>query len=244
MGDVIHGDFGGPSEPEEPDRPSEPPDPRRPDYFALFAARAAAYEPTLEEKQAEVRAKLRDLRKGRLERAKPSLRPHLFDAIVEGLLEETSALGWVRRWRNYQLRRAVPAKNYMVLLGLTGRGKTAAAGWLLAEEGGYYVTADELRRKVVSPSWKDRDWLDHFCQGHCVVIDDLGTEVDAAGANAALFEVVNRRLPMRRAFTVLTGNLNEEEFRARYDSRTIRRLEDAGTIIVVDGADLRGGGKP
>lgn len=239
MGDVIRPDFGGPGPAPGEAQPEPEPAPGKPDYFLRIAARAAVYEPSLEERQAEVRQKVQELRRGRLERAKPAIRPQVLEAIVRGELYDTPALDWVRRWRHYQKGRQLPSKNYLAMLGLTGRGKTAAAAWLLAEEGGYYVTADELRRKVTSPAWKERDWLDHFCGGGCVVIDDLGTEFDVPGANLAIFEVVNRRLAMPRAFTVLTGNLLSAEFRARYDHRTIRRIEDAGAVVEVEGDDLR-----
>jgi len=213
----------------------------QPDYFALLAADAPAVFQSDEERERERREQELHRRQERLSRSRPALPTEDIQALVDGRPGESAALDWVRRWHAYQRAHKQPPRTFLALLGLTGRGKTYAGGWLLAEEGGYYVTADELRRKVTSPSYKDRDWLDLIVQGRCVVVDDVGTEFDAAGANAALFELVNRRLSMARGFTLLTGNLTETEFRERYDERTVRRIEHQGALVTVEGTDLRRG---
>lgn len=224
----------------------------RADFLAL-AEDAMQYAISPEEAEAYRRRDARDARRGRLARSKPAVLPEDIEAIIEDRLAPTPALEWVQRLRRYQLRRrercqaggATPVGrplNMLALCGDTGRGKTVASAWLLAEEGGYYATADELRRKVTSSSWKDRDWFDGFCLGGCVIVDDIGTEFDLAAANLALFEVVNRRASLAGAYTLLTTNLTEAEFRTRYDLRTIRRIEHAGAIVTVGGNDLRRGG--
>ncbi len=223
--------------------------------FLAIAEDAMQYAISAEEAEALRARDAREARRGRLARSKPAVLPEDIESIIDGDLAPTPALEWVQRLRRYQLRRREKAKaggdapfgrplNMLALCGDTGRGKTLAAAWLLAEEGGYYATADELRRKVTSPGWKDRDWFDGFCAGGCVIVDDIGTEMDPAGANLALFEVVNRRASLAGAYTLLTTNLTEAEFRARYDLRTVRRIEHAGAIVTVGGNDLRrrGGG--
>jgi DNA replication protein DnaC len=225
----------------------------RPDFMAIAEeAMQQGGVVSPEQRAKEAARDARHARRGRLERTKPAIMPEDFEAIMEDRLAPTPALEWVQQLRRYRLRRremmasggGAPVSrpmNILALCGDTGRGKTVASAWLLAEEGGVYVTADELRRKVVSPGWRERDWFEGFVAASVLIVDDIGTELDPAGANLALFEVVNRRVSMAGAYTLLTTNLTESEFRARYDPRTIRRIEHAGAIVTVGGPDLRRG---
>jgi DNA replication protein DnaC len=127
----------------------------------------------------------------------------------------------------------------LALLGPTGRGKTVAAAWLLADLGGFYTTGEELRRAMRSYNPRDAELLLQLYRARSLIVDDLGTEQDLESARTALFEVVNRRMGLPRAYTVLTSNLSREAFAERYGERTLRRLEHQGLVVEVEGEDLR-----
>lgn len=154
-------------------------------------------------------------------------------------LRNTHALRAVQRWFNVRSGSVQRPLGALALVGNTGRGKTLAGAWLIARLGGQYVTAESLRRAFVSTHWRDRGVLDELCNQRCLMVDDAGTELDAITAQAAMFEVVNRRMGNPRAWTLITANLTAGEFRERYGERTTRRIEHQGAIIEVEGEDLR-----
>lgn len=222
--------------------------------FRELAESAAASAPTREQAEAAARAdaagELARLREERLDPAREFsagavILPADRAAIVRGTLRETHALRMVRAWHALYReaigpgpRRAWPA--FLTLYGPRGRGKTLAGAWLLATEGGLYVSADELVRRASSTHWRDTEWVARVLAARVVVLDDVGTE--GADARAPMFDFVNRRQGLARALTLITSNLaGRADFVGRYDDRVVERLEHAGRMVAVQGDDLRGG---
>lgn len=168
-----------------------------------------------------------------------------FDAIAKGETRiDTHALKTVRRWHasRDELGNSVNgrrAATMFAFVGLTGRGKTVAAAWLLSRLGGAYVTAEKHRRLFTSTRPQDAVELDTLMRKRVVVLDDVGTELNTFDTAApALYEFINRR-NHRSMWTLITANLAKEEFMSRYGERTVRRIEHHGEIMVVTGEDLR-----
>jgi DNA replication protein DnaC len=204
------------------------------DIAALFLATASNATISDDESKRLDMERDRDARRERLRRYAHVVSAEDIDRIVSRKLDSAA---WavvcqsMRRWRAGKLR-------FLWLCGLTGRGKTVACMGALAELGGTYVTADEVRRAFAQETDEARE-LRFRMRGSCLVlIDDTGTERDAAKAKQALQELVNLRQG-RGLITLITSNLSKADVRKRYDERTVARIEHQGVIVEVEGNDMR-----
>lgn len=188
-----------------------------------------------------VRDLVRHRRVERVQNAGVPLPPEDLRCLAAGELQVTHSLRVVRAWHEVftGARKAERCPRITALLGGTGCGKTMAGAWLVAEEGGVYVSALELRKRLVSGHWRDTEWAERVLRSRIVVLDDVGTESGDAEASAAVFELVNKRVGQEGGLTLITGNLSVAEFVERYGERTARRIEHAGVFIEAKGADLR-----
>jgi len=146
--------------------------------------------------------------------------------------------------RMTQARVAVMAGGFYVLVlsGKVGNGKTVAAcGWLL---GGLedrtpplFVSAARLSR------WDryDNAAMDRLLMASRLVIDDLGEEFNDTKGNflAVLDETISDRLANNRA-TVITTNLDLEQFTERYGLRIRDRIKESGRWVEFIEPSMRG----
>jgi hypothetical protein len=175
--------------------------------------------------------------------AGPAVTPEDRAALIRGTLRRSvHSLGLVMSWHErFHGRRPGAHVPIVVLLGPTGRGKTVAGAWLIAEEGGKYVSALELAKRLCTMHWRDANWSAEVLSARVVVLDDVGTEPesDRDAAIAAMFEFVNKRQALAKAFTLITANLTRAEFDARYGERTVARIMHSGRFVEAKGQDLR-----
>lgn len=177
--------------------------------------------------------------------------PEDFDRIVKGapVMLPTMAFRTVQAWHEcFSGQREGVHVPITVLYGMTGRGKTLAGAWLVAQEGGVYVTAPELRSLFSSPV-RNENRINQILRARVALLDDLGTEENDAKAQGALWEFVNKRQGLRSAMTLITANLalypipskvpEERAFVSRYDERIKRRIEHIGRFVEATGDDLR-----
>ena len=188
------------------------------------------------------------------------------DRIIKGDMLDTSALRAVQHLAGT----SVPVqreRRWLMLCGDTGIGKSVAAGWLLARDGGRYVTIHDLAEqhsalaRGLAPQTQDeiRERLNRVIRGKVVVLDELGQEEIpmALATRRALHWFVERRIASQPpdSFTVIISNLNEHDLRDRfngngahaYDRRTARRLAtvcmrktNQSCIHEIGGPDMRG----
>jgi hypothetical protein len=163
---------------------------------------------------------------------------------AEGFPHYTQALRNVVGWENKRST-GTYAFAVLVLLGLKGIGKTVAGAWLLAGHGpGLYTTAEQLRASFDSKLERERELYYRALKARVLFVDELGREKDAVTADAMLFDVVNNRRGRAgrsgQLWTLLAGNLSDEDFRKRYDGSTVDRIEQLGVIVKVEGDNLRG----
>lgn len=188
----------------------------------------------------------RDEREQRLERLRTSgITSHLgrdekgvadVTRIVRGGLEAREALVLVQKFANPG--RLTPPR-WLILAGSTGVGKSVALGWLLARDGGRYVTVHELVEmhgalaRGLAPATVDEVHarLARLVEARVLVLDELGQELSAPMLRAALHWLVEARasVPQADRYTVIASNLDASTLRDRfrsgtYDARTESRL--------------------
>lgn len=121
----------------------------------------------------------------------------------------------------------------LLLLGPTGRGKSYAATWALAEQQGSWLAATECR----VDGWDDL--RPKAATSRLLVLDDLGREPTGWAARE-LADVLELR-HNRGLRTVVTSNLTADRLAERYGERLASRWADDRLTVTVEvlGRDLR-----
>jgi DNA replication protein DnaC len=183
----------------------------------------------------------RNARQERLDRVRPPVTSDDARAIVDCRLQVTPALRAAQSFLRDAFGEGSGAgdrRRFIVLLGEPGRGKTVAGAWALAEYGGYYVSAPELRRLSTSKMWQDQDRFESLKRAKLVVLDDIGAEIVDGSNEEAVFDLVNAR-QVDRAVTIITGNLTRAQMVERYGKRVVDRIVHQGIIVELRGGNLR-----
>lgn len=173
--------------------------------------------------------------------------------ILTDKLAASTALTKVRQWLGAAMRTAVdPGVNTLVICGGMGTGKTVAAGWAISRHGGVYATVETYLRDY--DRWlRDRSHDDkssptiwRYKRAQLVVLDELGTETDAALMQRAFERLIDSRQSRRRELTLILSNLSRAEVVTRvrggaYGMRTYDRMKRDARIIEVSGESMRQG---
>lgn len=156
-------------------------------------------------------------------------------SVVSGVgLCETPALIAARGWLN-----SPNAAPVLALAGGPGCGKSVAAAWVVATAGGLWVSAEQAVRVFASNFGEPLEEQRRLRECGLLVVDDVGTELDAQRMAAALIELLNARKSRRRR-TVLTLNLGKSAFVARYASdRLGDRMHESCEWVSCGGENLR-----
>jgi hypothetical protein len=141
----------------------------------------------------------------------------------------------VRGWRAARI--SVP---WLALSGGTGCGKSVAAAWMVADCGGMWVRAERLVR-VFAASFGDQfEEQEQIRDCAFLVLDDIGSELDAARMTSVLIELLDSRKSRRQA-TLLTTNLGRPQFKDRYgNERLLSRLHESVQWEPISGTDFGG----
>ena len=135
----------------------------------------------------------------------------------------------------------------LLFIGGTGLGKThlsAAIAAAAAEKGCSvaYETASHLFGKLEKHRFNpdEQSYRDVEKLNRCdlLIVDDLGTEMPGAFVTAALYTLVNDRLLAGKP-TIISTNLNTEDFAHRYSPQIASRLRGSYTRLPFVGEDIR-----
>lgn len=127
-----------------------------------------------------------------------------------------------------------PKPIIVVLQGGVGCGKSCAAALWAIRTGARWKTAKAFARLGYDEEVEELGRVPHL------VLDDLGMEyADAKGffqsnLDGLIDDRYSRKLP-----TVLTTNVELEEFKARYQDRIWDRIREAGQFVEIAGPSLR-----
>ncbi|MGN0772008.1 MAG: ATP-binding protein [Christensenellales bacterium] len=136
------------------------------------------------------------------------------------------------------------------LSGNVGVGKTtllASIANRLIEQDKYviYITAFDLSRIFLAQHTEHNatvaEMFDNLFACDLLIIDDLGTEPMYQNVSLEYFlSLVDWRINHQKK-TILSSNLNQEQFIARYGERTYSRIcnKSYGFALYIDGTDLR-----
>lgn len=154
-------------------------------------------------------------------------------AIVEGALRDVPALAATKRWMKIQ------PSPWLVLLGGNGTGKSCAAAYALAELGGEFVTAMQVRPTMTRAVWEGAA-MPSIVTTRFLVVDDLGTEneKDPESFVTTFFELLNRR---QDRMTIITSNLSKTRLAepTRYGTRIVDRIKHNAHVLELRGESMR-----
>lgn len=213
--------------------------------------RAAEVAQVSDEELAAYEARVaRDSRRENLRtsRVKHVLSADAVQRIIEGTCDATPAMTLVQRWVSsaseaYAAGKA-PQVRVLVLLGERGVGKTVAAAWALAMQGGRYATSQELVASYTTPYAPDRQPYMRARGTALLVVDELPT-VATTEVRAMLHDLIDHR--QRGQLTLVLGNGTPAEWDALLDPRTQDRLAPMTFVRVMRGDSRRAplaGGRP
>lgn len=139
-----------------------------------------------------------------------------------------------------------PYRN-LFLYGGTGLGKTFLSGCIagaVCEKGRWtvYETAGELFRRYESAKFVREPESERAVWGYencdLLIMDDLGSEMNTAFVQSALYQVLNQRMLSGR-HTVISSNLTMDAVRERYTPQIASRLEGEFRGLPFIGEDIR-----
>lgn len=133
----------------------------------------------------------------------------------------------------------------MLIMGQTGLGKTflssciakaiAAKGYAVA-----FGSVSDFLRRIENEHFgrTEGNTLDALLAADIVIIDDLGSEFSGAFYEATIYNIINGRINLRKP-TVISTNLTESQFNARYNERISSRVFNEFMPIMFVGKDIR-----
>lgn len=174
-------------------------------------------------------------REARLSRSGLELPAEDRDNILCDRLDRTLALEKTKEF-------AAGRDSFLLLSGPTGRGKTLACAWMLANLGGFCVTGPKLVRLQASAGFdrSSRDQLDNLHSAHTVLLDELARDDDLQKhEKTAVFELINARVSAGKR-TLVTTNRAPLFLLKRYEAFVFNRLHAQGQTVLLEGEpDLR-----
>ena len=138
----------------------------------------------------------------------------------------------------------------LLFYGLAGTGKTFLINCIAKElmdsfHSVVYLSASQLFDLMASEVFNnDSDSvyknvkMNDLKTCDLLIIDDLGTELTNSFTESYLFEVLNERLIHQKS-TIISTNLNLEEFQKRYDDRIFSRTTGYYSMFKIFGDDIR-----
>ena len=135
----------------------------------------------------------------------------------------------------------------LLFSGDTGLGKTFLSACIsrVVADRGYSVAYESasrlfsvLERARFNNDEEARKESEKFISCDLLILDDLGTEIPGQFVTAVLYSLINDRLLATKP-TIISTNLNTEEFAQRYSSQVASRLMGSYRRVTFVGEDIR-----
>jgi hypothetical protein len=178
---------------------------------------------------------------------------HVKDALIEiGVpRRHVAAFGKIRNDKGFTEATSCDLKDFIILCGPTGTGKSFAAAYLCykyilskfewafvdkskwgevsraAEDRiGWYIAYE-----LATMSAKEQKEVASTCD--ILVIDDLGIEDNTAHAAAAINYIISKRYDRGSdSATIITSNLALDDIKQRYGKRFADRMTESGKVVI------------
>ncbi len=164
-----------------------------------------------------------------------------FGASARMIMEKT-----LSACRSYAAYFSLRSEN-LLFSGDTGLGKTflsacisrvvADRGYSVAYESAPHLFAT-LERARFNNDEEAREESKKYTACDLLIVDDLGTEMPGQFVTAALYSLINDRLLAGKP-TIISTNLNTEEFARRYSPQIASRLKGSYRRLAFVGEDIR-----
>jgi DNA replication protein DnaC len=158
------------------------------------------------------------------------------DTAIRALREWTDTPAWQQAGKFLDSE-----QQFLVMLGTVGTGKTVAAARVLAWALKRNLECHFLRATTLIrlSGYDDRAEFNRLCWAPVVVLDDYGTEHMHGFAQSLFNEWLDCRYSRASNRTVITANLQAEEFKARIGERAVDRIREVGTVHIGKGSSMR-----
>jgi DNA replication protein DnaC len=146
-----------------------------------------------------------------------------------------------------QIERNVSTGIGLYLHGGHGNGKSMVSSLLLKMAlkkaiDGYWITLTELLSRY-QETWRDkayRNWFDRRMRNAALlVVDDMGREFEGRTTATSSIDTIFRTRAQNGLATIITTNLDDDEFTKRYTKGITSLVEEACDRVEVTGADWR-----
>ncbi len=140
-----------------------------------------------------------------------------------------------------------PKSENLLFSGDTGLGKTFLSACIsrVVADRGYSVVYESagklfglMERARFQGDEEARQESAKYAACDLLILDDLGTEMPGQFVTAALYSIINDRLLAGKP-TIISTNLNTEEFSRRYSSQIASRLTGSYRRVAFVGQDIR-----
>lgn len=164
-----------------------------------------------------------------------------YGASARTIMEKTLAT-----CRSYASFFSLKSEN-LLFSGDTGLGKTFMSACIsrVVADRGYsvaYESASHLFSKLERAKFNNdeeaRAETAKYTTCDLLIVDDLGTEMPGQFVTAALYSLINDRLLANKP-TIISTNMNTEEFSRRYSSQIASRLKGSYRRVTFVGEDIR-----
>lgn len=154
----------------------------------------------------------------------------LVELVMGGGVTDTKAIQAARQFVESD-------RQFLVLAGGVGCGKTVAAALVVHQLGGRFIDVSRLVRL----SRYDDDQIRPYEECSLLAIDDLGMEyADTKGSFLATLDGLLNARYAAGLRTVITANLAWDAFRRRYGERIADRLKESGRYVEISDQSMRG----
>jgi DNA replication protein DnaC len=140
-----------------------------------------------------------------------------------------------------------PDSGNLLFIGGTGLGKTFLSGCIAKSvaDRGYSVVYESaghvftnMERAKFANDETARKEAEKYNVCDLLIVDDLGTEMPGTFVTSALYTLINDRMLAGKP-TIISTNLNTEDFAHRYSPQIASRLRGGYTRIPFVGEDIR-----
>lgn len=163
------------------------------------------------------------------------LREDVAARLASGQLDQTEARSVCTDWWLHKRHQ----RPVLLLLGGTGTGKTVAIAETATRTSFATRDSGRLAKAFGGFGTEYQSFEDAAGFEGLLVVDECGLTKQSDREAEMLQALVDQRKWATRP-TAILSNLSSDDFKARFDARTVSRLREYGHVVALRGTDMRG----